>query len=107
METIMSLIEWYSEYWSSNVPDFADWAFIYAWLAGASAVTAIVTLIFVIFQREAGAKSAALIGQQVLVLGIPIIWGTAAGLTGEGEQAATAIQTALVTFASQTPHLLM
>ena len=41
METITSIITWYGEYWATNVPDFADWAFIYAWLAGASAVTAI------------------------------------------------------------------
>jgi hypothetical protein len=105
METITSIITWYGEYWATNVPDFADWAFIYAWLAGASAVTAIVTLIFVIFNREAGAKSAALIGQQVLVLGVPLIWGQANALYGGGE--ATAMLESIIATAPQLASVLM
>lgn len=80
MNTILSIVEWYMNHFATNVPDFAQYDFVYGWLAAMSGVVALLTLVFVIFKREAGATSASLIGQHILVLGIPFIIGSVSGI---------------------------
>ena len=84
MNSILSIVEWYTEHFATNVPDFAQYDFVYGWLAAMSGVVAILTLVFVIFKREAGATSATMIGQHLLVLGVPFMIGSISGLYGEG-----------------------
>lgn len=71
MNFILGIQAFYENYYLNNATAYTEWAAIYGWLAAASAVAAIVTLIFVFFRREQARAFAGLIAQHVLVIAVP------------------------------------
>ena len=84
IDLLLKIVDYYTTHLSNNLPDYADYAIFYGWLAGASAVTAIITLIAALFRREAGKSAAAAIGQHMLVWGIPFFLQAILELWGQG-----------------------
>ena len=90
---LLNIVQWYTDYFATQVPAWEGFAFIYAWLAVASLATLLFAVVTVIFKREAGATTAALVGQHVLVYAVPYLiagilpfidGGTTAAVLGGG-----------------------
>jgi len=71
MNFVLRLQAFYENYFASNATAYTEWAVLYGWLAASSLVVALTTLFFVFFRREQARAFAGLIGQHVLILGVP------------------------------------
>ena len=81
---IVTIVEYYSTHFAENVVEFAAWAPIYGWIGAVSALAAVLTFLFVVFRREAGAVAVSAIVQHAVVWSVPFIWGALAPLLGLG-----------------------
>ena len=72
MTSLTQLVTWYSAHFADNVIEYADFAPMYGWLAAASAIVALLTVMFTFFRREAGRAAALAVGQHFLVWGFPL-----------------------------------
>ena len=84
IDLLLKIVDYYTTHLSNTLPAYADYAIFYGWLAGASAVTAIITLVAVLLRREAGKGAAVAVGQHMLVWGSPFLLQAALDLWGQG-----------------------
>lgn len=71
LQLILGLQSFYETLYTENAALFIEWAALYGWFATASLTVALVTLPFVFLRREQVRTFAILIGQHVIVIGIP------------------------------------
>ena len=72
-------LQFYETLWAEQIVQFADFGIVYAWLAVASLVVAILGLIFTLLRRADGIQSAGLIGQQIFIYAAPYLLGALVG----------------------------
>lgn len=86
---ILEMVASQSDRFAELVPDWSALGFVYGWVYVFSLLTAVITLIFVVFRRESGAVSASLIVQWVGVWAIPLIVSSFLALGGDDATAET------------------
>lgn len=68
---LLTLQSFYENHFEANATTWTEAAAFYGWFATASLIVALVTLPFVILRREQARNFAVLVGQHVLIIGIP------------------------------------
>lgn len=73
LDRLLGIVAWYSQHWIANGSG-AEIAPFYGWLATASFVVLLVTIIGALLGKVRGGDGIRLVGQHVLVLGLPYLW---------------------------------
>ncbi len=68
---VLRIQAFYEAHYLNNATAYTEWAAFYGWLAAASLIAALITLVFVLFRREQARAFAGLIAQHILVIGVP------------------------------------
>ncbi|HFC12078.1 MAG TPA: hypothetical protein ENJ56_04480 [Anaerolineae bacterium] len=84
MQFILGIQAKYAAYFNANAGAYNEFAPLYGWVAAASLAVLLVTLIFVFFRREQARVFAGMLGQHVLVMGIPWVMTPLAELIQSG-----------------------
>lgn len=73
MESLIPIVQFYSDHFLTQLPQYGDFAPFYGWLALASATVATLAAVFAVFNRERGKEAAISISQHLLVYGTPFL----------------------------------
>ena len=82
IDTLLRLQAFYANHYTINSTVWPEAAELYGWLAAASLIVALITLVFVLFRREQARNFAGLVGQHVLVIGVPWLLAPLAATIG-------------------------
>ncbi len=79
---VLTIVDWYGTHWANQLPVWADFSFIYAWVAIPSLIIAVFGLLAMLFRREGGIAVGTAIAQHILVWGAPFLVAGVAALLG-------------------------
>ena len=100
IDLLLQIVDYYTTHFSTNLVDYTDYAIFYGWMAGASAVTALITLITVLTRRDSGQSLRGGGRATCTGLGLPLFGADCFGFMGAGIAALN-----FITWATETTGL--